>query len=292
MSHGTIYAQKISAIREQLVNKGRLSKERFALERHHYGYMRLNSAPFPHPQRKQKTSIYNDNRVAFFVPSTLDPKKEFYFLVYLHGWYNNVENVLSSERLPNQILDSGKNVILLVPELARDTNDSFGGKFENVHGFADFMTEVRSSLAKDYGWSAESLNRGKVIVAAHSGGYSPLMSILTYGGEPVQAAYLFDGLYGPGDRFFLWKHFNPTSKMAILYTDNGGTTKFSKHLTRTLKSFRIIKDFRTMELPSAEITKKQQKVLKNHSFLIIDTGSTSHHRVVEKGYLSLLLKAL
>src|SRR4051794_11305186 len=89
------------------------SSDLFAAEQIPAGYApygelilaRLNSAPFPHPDRarghrykEQEFSAaehYSDNTVAIFIPKNFRPTTSLDFVVHFHGWHNNVTNVLS-----------------------------------------------------------------------------------------------------------------------------------------------------------------------------------------------------
>ncbi|HCY38194.1 MAG: hypothetical protein DKM50_00390 [Candidatus Margulisiibacteriota bacterium] len=273
-----------------------------AISEYNYGFLSIANSPFPHKERDDghiyageyypAQSHYNDQRIAYYVPSAFDIEKDFYFLVYLHGWGNNIENVLSTERLAEQISLSKKNIILIIPELARNARDGFGGMLEDPNGFKSMMDSVKAQLAGYNSWNRESLNAGKFILSAHSGGYSPMATSLMYGGENINEAYLFDGLYGHRDRFLLWKRDNPRSRFVVLYTQAGGTSKEVAQLIKTVKGFKFRDPLRAVDMPTVSDTPDNDAALKQGGLIIINTGNTSHHKIVSKGYLQLLLKSL
>src|ERR1041385_3839733 len=110
------------------------------------------SAPFPHPKRTEghqykdqmysAADHYSDSTVAIFAPHGFRADESIDFVIYFHGWRNNVSNVLSRYKLIEQLVESRRNAILIVPQGPRDAPDSFDGKLEDAGGFARFMTEA------------------------------------------------------------------------------------------------------------------------------------------------------
>src|SRR5207244_3266740 len=113
---------------------------------------RLESAPFPHPARaeghKYKEKVYpaadhySDNTVGIFIPKGFRETGRIDFIVHFHGWNNNVASVLRQYKLGDQLVQSARNAVLVVPQGPRDAPDSFGGKLEDPDGFKHFMKEV------------------------------------------------------------------------------------------------------------------------------------------------------
>src|SRR5262249_45625656 len=109
------------------------------------------SAPFPHPKRAEghtyKTEFfsaadhYNDRTVAIFIPKGFRETGTIDFGVHFHGWRNHVDEVLRRYQLLEQMAESGRNAVLVVPQGPRDAPDSFGGKLEDPDGFRRFMDE-------------------------------------------------------------------------------------------------------------------------------------------------------
>ena len=116
----------------------------------------FSSAPFPHPGRDAghtyKTNIfpaekhYRDHTVAIFIPKNFRVEPKIDFVIHFHGWHNNVTNVLRQYELPQQLIASGKNAILIVPQGPRNAPDSFGGKLEDTDGFKRFLDEAMATL--------------------------------------------------------------------------------------------------------------------------------------------------
>jgi hypothetical protein len=202
------------------------------------------SAPFPHPARAggytYKTNFfpagkhYQDNTVAIFIPKDFRPSAKIDFVVHFHGWRNSVTNVLRQYELPEQLVESGKNAILIVPQGPRNAPDSFGGKLEDENGFGNFMNEVLVTLQQQKPFRKSKI--GNIILSGHSGGYQVMSSILDKGGlmKNVKEVWLFDGLYARTDKFQNWFE-SSGGRFINIYTANGGTKKETENLMNDLK---------------------------------------------------------
>jgi hypothetical protein len=199
----------------------------------------LSNAPFPHPKRISGHAYdnkiysfeehYNDSTVLVFVPKGFQPKEENDFVIHLHGWYNNVDSVLSQFKLIEQFCESKKNAILIVPQGPKNAPDSFGGKLEEQNAFRDFMNEVTQILYREKIISSRSI--GTVILSGHSGAFRVISFILIRGGltENIKEVFLFDGLYSQLEKYSYWlDHFNV--KFINIYTREGGTKDQSENL--------------------------------------------------------------
>src|SRR6185503_15680092 len=89
---------------------------------------------------------YSDNTVALFIPKKFRETDRVDFVVHFHGWHNSVAGTLATFHLIEQLVASGKNAVLVVPEGPRNAPDSFGGKLEDADGFKNFMAEVVVTL--------------------------------------------------------------------------------------------------------------------------------------------------
>jgi hypothetical protein len=211
-------------------------------------YTQLSSAPFPHPRRAAGHSYgnrlypadqhYNDRSVALFVPKGFRQTESVDIIVHLHGWWNNIDTVLKRYKLPQQVAESGKNVILVVPEGPRNAPDSFGGKFEDEGGFRKFVEDVVDFLFQNGTVKTRAI--GKVILTGHSGAYHGISYTLMRGGMPekISEVYLFDALYGQTEKYAYWiDHFK--GKMVTIYTDSGGTKDETESLMEDLRGWGI-----------------------------------------------------
>lgn len=167
--------------------RGETLPERYA----DYGELivtQLASAPFPHPKRAEghtyqgqlytaKTN-YSDNTVGIFIPKGFRETGKVDFIVHFHGWKNHVEGVLKQYRLIEQLVDSGRNVVLVVPQGPLDAPDSFGGKLEDLDGFKRFMTDVADTLRQKSALKNKDFAIGRIGLSGHSGGYQVISAIL------------------------------------------------------------------------------------------------------------------
>lgn len=243
------------------------------------------SAPFPHPARagghtyKDKLypakEHYTDNTVALFIPKGFRPTDRIDFVVHFHGWNNTVAGTLGSFRLIEQLVASGKNAVLVVPEGPRNAPDSFGGKLEDTDGFRRFMAEIVATLRDRTGWGAKDFAVGRVILSGHSGGYRVIAGILDRGGltKNAEEVWLFDALYGQADSYLAWSD-RTHGRLLNIYTDHGGTKTESEKLQARLTA-------RGTPLVATEETALTDDVLQTSQFVFIHTD-LGHNDVVAR----------
>jgi hypothetical protein len=261
------------SIAERYASQGRLIISHFS------------SAPFPHPARAEghrykeenfpADKHYADNTVALFIPKGFRETGQVDFVVHFHGWRNHVENVLVRYKLIEQLVASGRNAVLIVPQGPRNAADSFGGKLEDADGFKRFMEEAIRTLHEKSALRLKSFHPGRIILSGHSGGYQVISSILDHGGMTgqVREVWLFDALYGRTDKFVAWME-QGQGRLIDIYTENGGTKAETERLMNTLKqqgkAFLTARDsdqpnlrsqrwiFLYTDLPHDEVVEKRQ----------------------------------
>jgi hypothetical protein len=206
----------------------------------------LTSAPFPHPMRADGHTYdgklytarehYSDNTVAIFIPKGFRETGKIDFIVHFHGWKNNVEGVLGQYQLIEQLMASGRNAVLVVPQGPHNAPDSFGGKLEDPGGFERFMDEVIQTLQQKSGLNKKHLAFGQVVLSGHSGGYEVISAILDRGGltDHLKEVWLFDALYAQIDRFQAWID-RQQGRFIDIYTEHGGTKARTEELMATLR---------------------------------------------------------
>lgn len=192
------------------------------------------SAPFPHGARAEGHTYhgkvysaaehYADSTVALFIPKGFRETGRVDFVVHFHGWNNTVAGTLGTFHLIEQLVASGKNAVLVVPEGPHDAPDSFGGKLEDPAGFKRFMDEVVATLRDRGGFETKDLSVGRIVLSGHSGGYHVIAAILDRGGLAKNAdeVWLFDALYGQTESFLAWAD-RTHGRFLNIYTDHGGT---------------------------------------------------------------------
>ena len=259
------------------------------LEQHHsaQGTLILTqfiAAPFPHPSRaegrKYKDEFYpadkhySDSTVALFVPRNFRDTAKVDFVVHFHGWRNTVVGTLQQYKLIEQLVASGKNAVLIVPEGPHNAPDSAGGKLEDVDGFKRLIDEILATL-KQRGLLQRDVVLGHIILSGHSGGYLVMSSILDHGGltPHIKEVWLFDALYAQGDKFLAWSE-QPGGRLLNIYTDGGGTKARTEEMMTALKE----RGPRFLATTDAQVSASE---LRTNKFVFLHTD-LGHNEVLEK----------
>ncbi len=254
------------------------------------------SAPFPHPARAEGHTYdsklypakehYADNTVALFIPKGFRETDRVDFIVHFHGWRNTVAGTLGTFRLIEQLVSSGKNAVLVVPEGPHDAPDSFGGKLEDPDGFKRFMNEVVATLRHRavFHTNAKDFTVGRIILSGHSGGYHVIAGILDRGGLAKNAdeVWLFDALYGQTDSYLKWSD-RTDGRLLNIYTDHGGTKEESEKLQArlTVRGTKLLVD---------DETTLNSDALKTNQFVFIHTDLAHDDVIAKRNEFELFLK--
>ncbi|MSU50179.1 MAG: hypothetical protein EXS37_14030 [Opitutus sp.] len=252
------------------------------------------SAPFPHPARADgyiyqnkrypRAEHYADSTVAVFIPKGFRETGRVDFVVHFHGWNNTVAGTLGTFHLIDQLIASGKNAVLVVPEGPHNAPDSFGGRLEDAGGFKRFMDEVVTTLRDRAGLKTKDFSMGRIILSGHSGGYHVIAGILERGGLPKNAdeVWLFDALYGQTDSFLAWSD-RTHGRLLNIYTDHGGTKGESEKLKTRLVA-------RGTPILAVEETALAADTLKTKQFVFIHTDLGHNDVVHQRNEFALFLK--
>ena len=177
---------------------------------------------------------YTDNRVLVHVPPGFDPGKPVRILVFFHGHLAELKrSVIGEYGIVAQINRSGRNVILIAPQLALDAADSHPGKLARQNGLSNLLDEVLPIVARRLGLRADAFAGTQVFIAAFSGGYRAVAESITHGGAPGRIAglILLDALFGDLDRFVRWFARNDQRVfLVVIYTP------YSAKLTEALRA--------------------------------------------------------
>jgi len=149
-------------------------------------------------ERLSEKDHYRDGTALFYVPTRFNPNKPFLYVVFFHGNRSDVQQCLKDYRLDGQIESSGKNAILVLPQLAKNASDSSPGKFSRRNVFRSFMQEAAQALSQKVGKKhLRTLEQAPIVLAAFSGGYKPLACTLDRGGvaSRIKGVLLLDALY-------------------------------------------------------------------------------------------------
>jgi len=250
----------------------------------HLGQMfvpQFSSAPFPHPERKNghdydgnkysANEHYTDSSVAIFITKGFKTTEKIDFVVYFHGWNNNIDSACAQFDLIEQFCESNKNAIFVFPEGPKNSPDSFGGKLEEKDGLKNLIDDVLKYLSENT--NLKSTKVGNIILAGHSGGYRVISFCLLRGGltPNISDVILFDALYGQTEKFGHWiENFN--GRFINIYTDNGGTKEETESL---------MDDFDAWEIPYFKTEESQLNIddLKSNRLIFIHTDLT-HNEVI------------
>lgn len=217
----------------------------------HLGQMfvpKFSSVPFPHPNRinghvyvgetYSAQEHYSDSSVAIFIPKGFKKTEKINFMIYFHGWNNNIDSACAQFDLIEQFSESNKNAIFIFPEGPKNSPDSFGGKLEEKDGLKNLIDDLLKYL-NEYE-KLKSNKVGDIFLAGHSGAYRVISFCLMHGGltQNISDVVLFDALYGQTEKFVHWIE-NFEGRFINIYTDNGGTKNETDNLMTYLDAWQI-----------------------------------------------------
>jgi hypothetical protein len=210
--------------------------------------LQLRTAPFPHPardtghvygtQRFPAALHYRDSAVGVFLPLGFRPDKPLDLVVHIHGWWANIDSVIVKFMLAEQLAQSGKNAVLVVPQGPKNAPDSFGGRLEEQDAFRSFVTDVGEALYTRQLVGSPTVRT--MVLSGHSGAYRMMSFILLRGGvtDRISEVYTFDALYGQLEKFGHWLT-NSKGRFVATYCDSGGTKSTTESLMEDLKGWQL-----------------------------------------------------
>jgi hypothetical protein len=214
----------------------------------------MQSAPFPHPSREKgftrgkevfpRDPHYVDSTVGLFIPRDYRAGAKTDVLVYLHGWGNNVRKAMTDFKLREQIVASGRNVILIFPEGPKDASDSGCGKLEDADGLKNLVQETLETLHA--AGKIKSKEPGRVLIAGHSGAYLGISFCIEHGGLDKQLTDigLLDSSYGNLDKFVTWVEKHPKGTLFSIFTDHlsAQNVYMMTHIEKTGEPYKLMID--------------------------------------------------
>ncbi|OIR08333.1 hypothetical protein GALL_95010 [mine drainage metagenome] len=171
---------------------------------------------------------YSDSSTYIFVPDYFNKTRPFQFVLWFHGWGNNIDSALAQYKLQQQFYAAHLNAIFIFPEGPKNSPDSYAGKFEKPDTFNFFMKDVNTFLLKEKIITKNIIP--ELIYAGHSGAYRAIAYLLLHSSFRCKAILLFDALYAEQEKFAMYLQQHSNCKMIDIYTDNGGTLQNSKNL--------------------------------------------------------------
>ncbi len=211
-------------------------------------FLTLDAGAFPPSSSHPSAVVY--------IPSGFDPTPQLAVVVYIHGFDNCVSNIILdaggscdaaggtpvrySYGLVRQFEESGKNAILLCPEVAFDQATGNPGTLGQPLGFLALLNEALAQLEPVLG-TRSAADVGQLQVFSHSGGYEAAAGIARVGGVPVEEIDLLDSLYGNVQDYEDWILSDIGSfdgplrqrRFADVYTLSAGTLSNSQALADT-----------------------------------------------------------
>lgn len=247
----------------------------------------FENAPYPHASRKDGWKYkeqffpadkhYSDSTIGIFIPSTFKASNKVDLVVHFHGWGNHVDNVIKQFDLQNQMIKSGRNAILIVPQGPKDASDSGSGKMEDAGGFERMIREVVAYLHAEGKINSENI--GKIVIGGHSGGYKALGFICKHGDvnggleDNISDVILYDATYGQLELFADWCKLGGDRRLISIFTEH--LADENKELMAQLTKREVKFDF----LEEADMTEAKMKARKP---IIIRTVELSHGEVLAK----------
>lgn len=118
-------------------------------------------------------------------------------IVYVHGFYTDVDTAMREHNLAGQFRDSGRNALFVVPETRSGRGDPI---------YWSDLSELLATVARR---TRVELPKGPVVVVGHSGAYKTIASWLSNSplresNGPLKEIVLIDGLYGSDDDYQRW----------------------------------------------------------------------------------------
>lgn len=188
--------------------------------------------------RYAETAHYGDDVVLIHVAADLAAGAAPVLVVFFHGHLSVLaRDVAGWMAVPEQIDRSGRQAVLIAPQLAVDAMDSSPGRLWQPGALARLLDDAAAACAARFGPDEpEALRAAPVVLAAFSGGYKALAMGLERGGvtERVAGIVLLDALFGAAEAMAAWAAAAPHAFLAALYTDDtrAGTMALAAALDR------------------------------------------------------------
>jgi hypothetical protein len=191
-------------------------------------FVSMENAPFPHASRENgfthggrtfaRDPHYTDSTVALFIPRAFQPGERTDLLIYFHGHMTNVRRALDRQRLREQVVASGQNVVLVFPQGPKEAADSGGGRLEEPGALKRLVDEVMETL--ETAGRVKSRDVGRVLLAGHSGAYRVISFCLEHGGldDSVKDVCLLDATYDRLDAFADWAARRRDDRLFSIFT--------------------------------------------------------------------------
>ncbi len=158
---------------------------------------------------KAEDQTYADQRVLLHIPEGFDVRRPAVIVVFFHGHRATIAgDVLTRQRVAEQITLSHANAVLVAPQFAVNAADSSAGSFWEPELFRLFLEETSEQLAllNAEPGTTRIFDRMPVVIIGYSGGYSPTAWAIHHSStnKRLRGVVLLDALYGDLDKFETW----------------------------------------------------------------------------------------
>lgn len=181
-----------------------------------------------------------------FIPQAYVPKRDVDIVLYLHGHKTlspgsgaSIGDYWNGSKFPyfglrEEVNDSGQNVIFVAPTLGPLSQ---AGNLTTAKGFDNYLAQVLAALNEHLvrkNPPQDVAGIGKIILAAHSGGGSPMLRIAELKGSSntskIVECWGFDSVYGAVEN--RWADWAASHQNAKLFVYSYSTASRSKTLER------------------------------------------------------------
>ena len=201
-----------------------------------------NSSMFPlkivNVKYPSSDSKFNDNSCLVYVPKHFNKNKPWHFFIWFHGSTNNIQSTIEQFKLREQLVLSGVNAIVILPEAAKNAPESYAGNWEQANNFNYFMEDVKLKLKSEKIVDKVS-NENQLIIAGHSGAARVLVRVMDYSSTAIKGILLFDAIYGSETNIINCIKRFPSCKFINLYSQREGCIRSSKKLMELLQKENI-----------------------------------------------------
>lgn len=242
-----------------------------------------NNCMFPDGIKPSTDNRYNDNSTLILIPKSFKKNQAFQLFFWFHGWGNNINQTLESFKLEEELVASGINAILILPEAAKNANDSYAGKWEKANNFNLYLNDLKTYLANKN--LIETSQPHSLIIGGHSGAANVITRILQHSHHHIKGILLFDALSYETTLTANYLAKNTSTKCINLYSPKANYTNNSNSLAKELTKQKI-------EYLQKVDTQFKIDDCKNNRILLLP--SQLHHNDVAttNHYISKFLKAI
>lgn len=241
------------------------------------------NAMFPDGVKSASDNKYNDNSSLILVPKSFKKNQAFQLFFWFHGWGNNINQTLESFKLEEELVASGINAILILPEAAKNANDSYAGKWEKANVFNAYLTDLKNFLANKNLINIDQPH--SLIIAGHSGAANVITRVIQHANHHIKGILLFDALSYETSVIAINLEKSNTTKLINLYSPKANYTNNSNNLAKELSKRKIGYLQKTDTQFSGEDLKQNRIILLSSQLHHNDVATTNH-------YISKFLKAI